>query len=188
MKFDDARIRAMLRGRREVRLVPLPGFGVSDEPVLVGIRILTEEEIDDSRAEAQQYVIGLAKKHKLDAREMLSLDAEVLDREIQRQQVFRAFLEPEKNVDEAHKPFFVAPSGVRQLDSVMQQTLIKLYEDHQNYVDPHSALDEEEVAELVEALGKEQGVPAVLGLFDAPTLRIFVHSLAARLHSLPTGK
>ena len=180
----------MLRGRRAVRLVPFPGFGTDEEPIHVGVRILTEEEVDAARTEATQYVEGLARKYKVDAREMLSLDAETLDREVQRQLVFRAFMDPEKvDADGVMRaPFFVAAQGVRQLDTVMQQTLFNVYLDHQNYVNPMRGMSEGEVAELSEALGKGAEPPVLLGLYDAPTLRSLVHILAGQLRSSRTSK
>jgi len=188
VQFNDERVSAMLRGRREVRSVPLPGFGASDEPIMVGVRILTEQEIDEARAEAGQYVDALAKRYRLDARDMLSIDSENLDREVQRQLVFRAFVDVDKQANGEHRPFFVAPQAVRQLDSVMQQTLFNVYLDHQNYVNPTRGMDEQEVAELVDALGKGQDLPALLGLYDAPTLRTLVRIMVSQLVTSQTGK
>ena len=180
MQFTDERVSAMLRGRRDVRLVPLPGFGDDAEPVMVGIRILLEREIDEARAEAGQYVEALAKRYRLDARDMLSIDAENLDREVQRQLVFRAFVDTDKQPNGDYRPFFVSPTAVRDLDSVFQQTLFNVYLDHLNYVSPLRGLGEQEVEELVEALGKGQELPGLLGLYDAPTLRTLVRILAYR--------
>lgn len=150
MDVTDERIAAMLRGRRAVRMVPLPGFGEDSELVMVGIRVLTEEEIDAARAEATQYVRSLATKYRLDVREMLSVDAENLDREVQRQLVYRAFVDGSGEGEP--KLFFNGIGRVRQLDSVMQQTLFTMYLDHQNYVNPLRGMDEDDVAGLVEAL------------------------------------
>lgn len=189
MKLDDNRIQAMLRGRRSVRLVPFPGFGADEAgSAEVGVRILTEEEVDEARAEAAQYIGSLAKRYGVDAREFLSLDAETLDREVQRQIVTRAFLQPAADGDGNRKRFFPAAQGVRQLDTVLQDALFHLYLDHQNHVNPMHGLTEEDVAEIVEALGKEPEPPALLGLYDVRTLRSLVRILAVRLYSLLTGK
>lgn len=189
MKLDDNRIQAMLRGRRSVRLVPFPGFGAEETgSTEVGVRILTEEEVDEARAEATQYIGGLAKRYGVDAREFLSLDAETLDREVQRQIVTRAFLQPTPDAEGVRKRFFPAAQGVRQLDTVLQDALFHLYLDHQNYVNPMHGYTEEEVAELAEALGKGAEPPALLGLFDVRTLRSLVRILAVRLCSSLTGK
>jgi hypothetical protein len=185
--FSDERIRAMLRGRREVRVLPMPGTeeGAGDT---VGVRVLLEQEVDEARLEALQYVNGMAKRYRLDARDMLSIDGELLDREIERQLVFRAFVDPDKPAEGDYKHFFGAPQAVRQLDTVLQRTLFHLYIDHQNYVSPLRGLDETEVQELAEALGKGRNAKATLALYDAPSLRSLVHILAARLATAPSGR
>jgi hypothetical protein len=132
-------------------------------------------------------VHAVARRYKLDAREMLSMDGEVLDREIQRQLVYRAFLNPDKGEGD-YKPFFAAPQAVRQLDSVMQQTLFHCYLDHQNYISPLRDMDEAEARELAEALGKGQKAAATLALYDAPSLRTLVHILAAQLETVLASK
>ena len=184
--FSDDRVRDMLRGRRAVKVIPMPGTD-EDSGILVGVRILTEEEVDAARLDAVQYVNSLAKRARVDARDMLSVDAELLDREIQRQLVQRSFLNPEKGEGD-YKPFFPAPQAVRQLDTTLQQTLFHVYLDHQNYVSPLRGMGEAEVRELAEALGKEPTARARLGLYDAPTLRTLVHILAAQLESSQTSR
>ncbi len=186
MDVTDERIRAMLRGRRDVRMVPLPGFGDDDELMMVGIRVLIEEEIDAARAEATQYARSLAAKYRLDAREMLSIDAENLDREVQRQLVYRAFVNPEAGGEP--KPFFDGIGRVRQLDSVMLQTLFNMYLDHQNYVNPLRGLEQDDVSALVEALKKTPETEALLGLYDARSLRSLALTLAAELRTALTAR
>lgn len=185
MDVTDERIKAMLRGRREVRMVPLPGFG-DGELIMVGIRVLTEEEVDAARAEATQYAKNLAAKYRIDAREMLSIDAEVLDREVQRQLVYRAFVNAEKG--DGDNRFFGAPQAVRQLDTVMQQTLFNMYLDHQNYVSPLRDLEDDEVAGIVAALKKTPETEALLGLYDARSLRSLSLTLAAELRTALTAR
>jgi hypothetical protein len=184
--FSDERIRAMLRGRREVRVLPLPGMP-EDSDVTVGVRVLTEEEIDAARAEAVQYINTLAKRYRLDGRDMLTVDGELLDREIERQLVFRAFVDPDKGEGD-YEPFFKTPQGVRQLDTVLQRTLFHMYLDHQNFVSPLRGLADPEAEGLAEALGKGQSGRVALGLLDAPTLRTLVHTMAAQLHSALSGR
>jgi hypothetical protein len=185
MDVSDERIKAMLRGRREVRMVPLPGFG-DGELLMVGIRVLLEDEIDAARANATQYAKAIAAQYRLDVREMLSIDAEVLDREVQRQLVYRAFLNADG--DGEPKPFFDGIGRVRQLDTVMLQTLFNLYLDHQNYVSPLRGLDEDDVAGLVAALKKTPETEALLGLYDARTLRSLSLTLASELRTALIGK
>lgn len=191
---SDERIRAMLRGRRDVRVLPMPGFDPdsadADAPT-IGVRILLEDEIDAARLEALQFLGVVAKRYRLEAREMLSLDAEILDREIERQLVYRAFVDPTSagpdNASE-YKAFFPAPQAVRQLDSVMQRTLFHCYLDHQNYVSPLRGFDDVEAEELAEALSKGQHAKATLALYDASSLRNLVHILAVRLASVLSGR
>ncbi len=186
MDVTDERIAAMLRGRREVRMVPLPGFGDDAELVMVGIRVLTDEEIDAARAEATQYVRNLAAKYRLDVREMLSVDAENLDREVNRQLVYRAFVNP--GGEGEPKLFFDGIGRVRQLDSVMQQTLFYMYLSHQDYVNPLRGLQEDDVAALVEGLKKTPETEALLGQYDARSLLRLALTLAAELRTALTGK
>jgi hypothetical protein len=184
--FSDERITAMLLGRRAVRVMPMPGMDEGSD-VVIGVRILTDEEIDAARCESVQYVNAQAKRYRLDSRDMLSVDGELLDREIERQMVFRAFVDPDKTEGD-YKPFFVSPQAVRQVDSVLQRTLFHIYLDHQNYVSPLRALDDEQARELAETLGKGPNATVALGLCDAASLRSLVHTLAVQLGSALQSK
>ena len=186
MAPDDDRIRAMLRGRRAVRIIPFPGMDEdsdADAHNTVGVRVLLEEHIDEARADANQYVHARAKALRLDPLALLSVDAEILDREITRQLVFRAFVTPETAKEEKPALFFKSPQEMRQLDSVMVETLLHIYLDHQNYVNPLRGLDQAQAEELVDALGKGSEIRGamILGQYDALSLRRLVRSMAARL-------
>jgi hypothetical protein len=185
--FSDDRIRAMLRGRREVRELPMPGTD-EDAGIMIGVRVLTEEEIDASRAEAVQYVNALAKRYRLEGRDMLTVDGELLDREIERQLVHRAFVDTEQIDGQPHQPFFKSPQAVRQLDSVMHRTLFHVYLDHQNYVSPLRGLSDADAEGLADALGKGQNGTVALALLDAPTLRNLARTLAVQLQSALSGR
>lgn len=185
--FSDERIRAMLRGRREVRVLPMPG-AEDDSGLTIGVRVLTEEEIDAARAEAVQYVNALAKRYKLEGRDMLTVDGELLDREIERQLVYRAFVDPDQGDGKQHPVFFKSPLAVRQLDSVMHRTLFHVYLDHQNYVSPLRGLSDADAEGLADALGKGQNGKVALALLDAPTLRNLARTLAVQLQSALCGK
>jgi hypothetical protein len=162
-KFNDESVRSALAGRMAVREYPLPGA----ESVMVGVRLLRDEEMDAVRLQAQQFV--LTKKCEL------AVDPEFLDRAIKRELISRAFVDAEKT-DEA---FFGSQASVAELDAPMVLACFELYNQHQMMVDPYAHCSEEEVAELVELLGKSPDREATLRLFDAPTLRSFVISLAA---------
>lgn len=186
MTVRDERIAAMLLGRRAVRPVPVPGFEAreGEEQPTVGVRILLESEIDEARLDAIQYVETQAKKRNLDSRHLLELDAELLDREVQRAIVQRAFVDVGSGGDikpgQEPAKFFESLARVRMLDSVLLRWFFDVYLDHQNYVSPYRSLSEDAVRELADALSKEPMSPAILAQFDADSLRRLVLSLVSR--------
>jgi hypothetical protein len=198
MKWNDPRIRALLLGRRAIRVVPFPGSfsEEGDEPLLVGVRVLLESEIDQCRLDAIEYANAKAKRLKLSPAEMLAIDSEIVDREVQRAIVFRAFLDAETvgqggdEFSDSEKrsggakgpaPFFPALQAVRQLDAVMLLALSTLYLEHVEYVNPYRSLSEAEVEELADALSKGQQAPAMWERFDSDSLRRLLRSLVSRL-------
>ncbi|MEQ8721041.1 MAG: hypothetical protein RID81_07175 [Sandaracinaceae bacterium] len=166
--FDDERIRAMLRGRRDVRRYPFPGL----EGVEVGIRILSDDDLDNARLEAQRY----SRKVKAD----LEADPDFIARETERQIVWRSCVDPEDTSAEPRR-FFPSDADVRTLDSVTVRTLLDSYMEHQEYVYPWNELDESEVGALVEALGKERTPGVLLAHFAPDTLRRCVRTMARML-------
>lgn len=175
--FDDARVQQMLRGTRAVKVVPFPGAELE-----VGIRILLDEEIDDARLAAQQYLERRCSKLGLDAQRFIHGDPDALDREFQRQMLQRALVDPESPEDD-RRPFFASDSDIRRITSVQVQRLWELYLDWQDAIYPRAALEPEALDELVEALKKEEGQPDVLVHFERDTLVSLVRSLVARLRS-----
>lgn len=196
MRFDD-RIRAMARGRGGVSRVPFPFLGDAPtdggEPVMVGVRLLLDSEIDQCKIDALQYVRGAADTLKLSVHEMLSISPELLDREEKRMVLYQSFLDVDTLDSAEPQRFFMAPGQLRQLDALLVDTLMELYLAHQNEANPLHGLDEGEVAELVDALGKvseskDTPIGLLLGLYDAPTLRHFVRILIVRHKIAPTDK
>lgn len=191
MEFSDDRFRAMMRGRREILAVPFPGMDFDDSESKVGIRILLDEEVDQAYADAVQHIGVVAKNLRTTPLALLEANAELLDRENRRQLVFRAYLnvsaEEQPSPDQA-KRFFPSPTAVRQLDSELVDTLYAMYLNHQNYVNPLRGLTEQEVGDIASQLGKGPGAAALLGSYDAPTLRTLVHILAGQLQNSPTTK
>ena len=177
--FNDDRVRAVLLGRRAVRVMPFPGV----EGAEFGIRILVDEEIDHARMAAVEYVKNFTKRLQMDYGQVLLIEPDFLDREIQRQIIWRSFIDPDTREEENPAPYFPDPEDVRKLDAVLVETLHQCYLEHQNYINPLTGLSDEEVDALVEALGKESIGTAILGQYDAPTLRKLVHTLVARLAS-----
>lgn len=183
--FDDARITEILKGRRAVRRVPFPGPGV-DDGVEIGVRLLADQEIDDARLEAQRYIERRCRLVKLDYTKVIEADEEALQRACEQEIVFRAFVDPDTDPP---RPFFSTLAQVRSLDSVTLRSLIDVYLDHQEVVLPGVTLSDEDVEKLVDALGKGQEPQGVLAHFAPSTLRLFVRSMAVRLHATsPTGK
>lgn len=192
-KVDEERITEILKGRRAVRVVPFPGVTDGQPAVMVGIRVLTGEEVDEARLDAVQYVQGKASARNIDPLLMMQLDAEILDEDTKRALIYRAFVKPEpdpKTRDHAQHFGFV--QTVRKLDTVLVNQLHQMYLEHQERVNPLIGdMSDEAVEELADALGKpEEGAIAtvILSQFDAPTLRRLLRTTALRLRSLLSGK
>lgn len=196
MKWNDPRLSALQLGRRAVRIVPFPGSfsEEGDEPLVVGVRVLLESEIDQCRLDAITYAHAKAKRLNLSPVEMLSIDSEIVDREVQRAIVFRAFVDADtldksdgdgKKKDPA--PFFSTLQAVRQLDAVMLLCLSTLYLEHVDYVNPYRNLGEAEVEELADALSKGLPTKASWERFDSDSLRRLLRSLVSQLGKSPTG-
>ncbi len=164
--FNDERVREMLRGRLAVKPVPFPGL----EGVDIGIRALADAEVDSARVRATQYV----KEQRVD----LDVDTGFLDREIQRQLIWRSTSDPsDESKDPA--PFFGSDKDVRRLDPPTIAALWALYVEHQEHISPVRTLDKQELKEMVDALGK--GPVAGLIHLSPATLRACVHSMASAI-------
>jgi hypothetical protein len=186
--FSDERVRAMLRGRREVRVYPLPG-APEDSGFTIGVRVLTGEEIDGARTEAAQYAQNLAKQRALDVHQLQWIDGDPHESEVQRQLVFRACVDAGTGEGKGElKPYFPSVTALRQCDDSFVQMLYQLYLGHQQYVNPYFGLDDEQVKEIVDALKKTPQRRALLGLYDVPTLLSLATFMAAQLATAPTGK
>ena len=183
--FDDRRVQEILKGRRASRVLPFPG----DDERTIGIRLLADQEIDNARLDALVHLSRhMPAIPEMSLERLCLVDPELLDREVQRQVIYKAFVNPDTIKNPEPEPFFADPDDVRGLDSVMVETLHQAYLNHQEYANPQSTLTDEQVDELVDTLGKEQSGPDILSLLDARSLRILVHSMAARLAKSPPGK
>ena len=172
--FGDPRLQKALEGKRKVVRVYYPG--VPD--VEMGIRVLTDIEHDEAREDAAKYTARRAKDLLIEAPALLVIDPEHGDSEVQRQIIFRAFVDLEGPKPPADtKPFFASPQAVRQVPAVDREVLFQLYVEHQNSVSPLETLDDEQIAELTAALKKERVGTALLAMYDAPTLRSLLRSL-----------
>jgi hypothetical protein len=168
MKFSDESIRAALRGRHSVSRFPFPGL----PNVELGVRLLTDAELDGARLQAVEF----CKRNKVE----LALDPEFLDRAIHREVISRAFVDANNEED----AFFGSQDDVAELDSLTVRTLFELYAAHQQAMDPYAFCPAEDVDRMVDALGKSESSVVGLSLFDAPTLRSFVLSMASMLREM----
>lgn len=222
MEAKDKRVRAMLLGRRFVRVVPFPilpttaeyeehvlaherrDAAESDEPesaereddegdvVLVGVRILTEQECDAARADAVFYISELAKNRGVSAIEFTHMEGEIIDREEKRQIIYRAFLVAEDadkpRIGKEPRRFFDNAQRVRGLDTVIVSLLWSMYLEHQELVNPLQSLSDAAAQELADALSKGPNANTLLALYDLPTLRKLVRTLASLLSTALRGK
>lgn len=164
-KYSDTDVTEALAGRKAVRVYPFP----SAEHIKVGVRMLSDDEMDGVRLEAQEYV----KKKKCE----LVIDPEFFDRALHREVIARAFVDAEQQ----DEPFFSSMREVRELDPALVVACFELYTRHQIAMDPFAHCTREDVEELVDLLGKSPESEELSRLFDAPTLWSFVRSLALRL-------
>lgn len=165
--FDDARIREILLGRRNVRVYPLP-FAPE---LRAGVRVLSEAEIDAARIEAQRY----CKSVKAD----LDVDPDFLERETRRQIIWRSFVD----ADDRERPLFASDKQVRELDTEMVRALFDLYHEHHAWVSPLRTLTKEQTKELADALGKAEEPRVILIDCDSDSLRNLCISLASALRA-----
>lgn len=172
--FSDARLQKALEGKRSISRVHYPGV----PECVMGIRILSDAEHDEAREAASKYTAQRAKELLIEAPALLAIDPEHGDPEVQRQIIARAFVDidgPKPPADT--KPFFPSPQAVRQLPAVDREVLFQMYAEHQNSVSPLETLDGDQIAELKAAIKKEHVGTALLGMYDAPTLRSLLRSL-----------
>lgn len=184
-RFDDSHISEILKGRRAVRRVPFPGAQGHE----IGIRLLTDREIDDAKLEAHRYLERRCRESKQEYKTIVELDEDMLKRAVEQELLFRAIVDADSTSDKP-EPFFASPTQLReQCDSVTVRSLLDLYLDHQETVVPEVTLSDEDVEKLVDALGKEHEPQGILVHFAPSTLRLFVRSMANRLRGIsPTGR
>lgn len=160
--FGDKRLAVALQGRNAVEQYPFPGV----DGLVVGVRLLSEEELDDVRLKAAAF----CKRKQVD----LIVDPEFFDRAIHRYTVLGAYVV----ADNEDKPFFEDFNQVLTIDPLLMRTLYELYLAHAQALDPLAFVSKEEVDAIVAALGKSEGSVARMSLFDRPTLLSFVLSMA----------
>lgn len=188
MQWSDERFQAMLKGRRAVKVVAMPGFE-SDDPDAtdspkVGIRILTDDELDDARRQATDFVLRRAKQMGIEADLLLRIDTDMRDSEFERCMIAKAFVLPDADADGKHKAFFAQGSAsLRSMDASLRRKFLGAYLEHQQFVNPQIVQTEAELEQLIDDLGKGLGAEATLLQLDAPSLLRCVLILASRQSS-----
>lgn len=174
--WADLKVADLLSGRRKIGRFPFPGLS----GVECGVRLLSDREVDEARADAATYIEARWKRAGFGAEAAVRIDPDSLEREHQRQMVVRAIVDPDSPVD---KPaaFFPSVEKVRELDSTVVQALWEQYLDWHDAIDPHVRLTDEQLAELADAIKKEPDEPVLLAHFEPATLRSLLRSLALRL-------
>lgn len=160
-----------IRAQLAVRIYPFP---TSDpNPPKIGVHLLTDREIDYARLEAGRYCV----KQKVD----LEADPEFLEREVQRQIVWRSVCDPEIVSEDGSgpSPLFLSDEDVRLLPSTVIECLHRLYLEHQDAISPLRTLTAERVPALVESIGK--GDPHAFSNYDHESLVRIIRALAAEL-------
>jgi len=134
-----ASIDAAIKARRAPASYPFPGI----DSATVLVRLLSDREIDLARIEAQRY----ATRSKAD----LTLDPEFLEREVQRQIVWRALLDPEAR-EGGHVPLFPSDADLRELPAAVIEALFRLYLEHQDRTCPMQRIEADKIPELTAAI------------------------------------
>ncbi len=173
--FADLKIGDLLAGRRKIGRFPFPGTEAD-----CGVRLLSDREVDEARADAATYIEARWKRAGFDVEKSVRIDPEALEREHQRQCLVRALVDPNSDVDKP-APFFPSVEKIRDLDTSCVQALWEEYIDWHDAIDPRGTLSDAQVEEIVEAFSKEPNEPALLAHFEPATLRSLLRSMARRL-------
>lgn len=172
-RFSDEDVSKILLGPAAVSRVAFP----MAQGIEVGLRCLSDNEIDTARVQAHCYLEGICKRADLGLRSFVDIDPESLNREQQRQIIALAFVD----ADKPERPFFDDAIQVRRLSSVVVARLWELYLDHQDKVNPYFNLSKEQLKELADALKKGLDATDLLAGFGRDTLCSLVRTLASQL-------
>jgi hypothetical protein len=177
--FYDEKVRALIAKPRKPRVVDYPGGDFK-----IGVRLLSDAEIDFCREEAQKQFRKVCEKNRWNPVEGADLDPTLMQRLVEREMIARAFLDASTLENESPAPFFPSASDVATIGASIATALMRIYLEHQDVVNPSvEIIDEEVLAEIVENLKKEPSdAPSLMGIAPS-TLRRLVHILARRLPS-----
>ena len=155
-------VKAAIEGRRVAREYPFPGV----DSVVACVQLLTDSELDGCRLRAAQS----CEKAKVS----MLIDPEMFDRALRREIIAMAYYEP------GGAALFGKPDDVGELDEATVIALHQQYLVHHELCQPWVTGSDEEVEALTDALGKSDGSAGALSLFDAPTLRRLLLSMARK--------
>ena len=175
MDFEDPQIQDLLKNRKKIGRFLFPGT----EGFEVGVRLLTEKQVDVAYLKAQVHLSGLCKKAGLEFAELLLAQPELMDQESQRQLLLVALVTPESD-PERPDPFFKKEDHIRELDNVMMRLL---WSEYQGWVDQNTLreqISEEQMREIVEALKKDPDSLAGLARWNADSLANLLRFMAAQ--------
>lgn len=179
----DEQVRALLAGRRAIRRVPYPGA----PEIEIGIRVLSETEIDDARFDANDYLEKRAKKAGTNLDAFLARDPDTYSREHERQIIQRATFNVDTLDEPKPYPFFPSIGELRSIDGATVSQLFAQYLDLLDAIDPKLRLTDEQKEEFITLLGKGPTEPVLLAQFAPDTLRDLLRIMAARLVTSQSG-
>ena len=155
-------VRAHIDGRRVAREYPFPGV----DGVRCYVKSLTDEEVDGCRLRAAKYCE--------ERKASMLIDPEMFDRALRRELISMAYYAHED------KPLFGSARDVGELDDSTVTAVHQQYLVHHELCQPWVTGSDEEVEALTDALGKSDSSAGGLSLFDAPTLRRLLLSMARK--------
>ena len=165
---------------RPCTFVTFPGCDESDENARVAIIALSDHQLLDARIDAFNFI---TKVKKLEDWVMATEDGQnILGNEVQVQVLWRAL----RKGSQVAAPFASTANELRMyLEPDERAYLWNEYLTFQAKRSPIRSLQsEEEVEEVVSALGKDSLPHAALSYYDSPSLRNIIISLADRLAKL----
>lgn len=146
------------------KLYPFPYPLLDGTDTQIAVKLLSDREIDFARIEAQRYCA----REKID----LSADPDFLEREVQRQLVWRCVCEPIPEKESGkYVPLFPSDGDVRDLPSTVVDSLFHLYLEHQDRTGTMRGVGADDVDGFVASVRKG-GVYALSQLEHASLVRV----------------
>lgn len=165
---------ALITERLRPQDVNIAGF----ERGSVCVRLLTDEDVSDAKIDAYKFMDDQCKAKGVRLLDLMEADPEPFERERQRQQIHRAFIDA-LTIDEEFDDYRPALdlTRLRRMDSVMLDDLFDIYERYQAIRTIRVDVSEDEVATYAAAL-REPGNDAALSVLDDAALRALCMGMA----------